>query len=370
MSDVGQLVSPYQVVGPARGDFGDLISFIQQRMLTDQAMRKDTVDTNTRGMLNDQMGWGNVDPFGVQKFNADELDQRIAGGTYDMQRTNFDQTQDFARNFIQGAQQSPELQNDPYARVLLQSGVNPLAAQGLSGVMQGQSQFGLEQTLNKSKEESALARAQMENDAYLKRTQMELAQRGQAMRDELNFKKDFAQGERNNTIGAIQSFMQNGDLSQAIAAGVPTDQLEILNNQRAQRLSEEEARVNKEKEQSEIQRSRDRMLSGQNTSNPSDNYSPEQKQQIALAEFKRAIQVPTNNIEEFTRVAAEMALRNPGIVEKGRTAFGSNFDEIYQQLLQQKQQEAQAQAYQGDLDKASNPFSHYIKKFLDSALPQ
>lgn len=359
MADFPGNISPYPVAGPARGDFTDLVGFIRQRFLTDQAMQQDQIAENTRQAINQQQGFGNIDPFAQQKYDTQGLENTINQGDYGMRQTNFQNTQDFAKNFIGAAQDNPTFANDPYAQLFIQGGANPLAAQGLAGHVGDQSQ-----RANREKE------LQMQLENSRKVAEMTNQSKLQAMKDEFGLRTNLDKQQKDSMVGAVQKYLQTGDVAGAIAEGVPTEQLMLLGEQRQQKTETDRIAAEQEKLKADAEKSKNRLMGGNTTGKPSDNYTPEQKQQIALSGWQRAIQVPTNDIEEFTRVAAEMTLRNPQLVEKGRAAFGSNFDDIYNQLLRQKQQAEQNQAFQGDVEKASNPIKHYIKKFLDSALPQ
>lgn len=205
MGEYGQIIDPYRVA-PAQGGLDELLNFVRTRAQYGREVQADEQLQATLGFLGGQAGLPQgVNPFDVQKYQGEGLNQQVVKGDFDNRQTDFRQKQEFAQGFMGSAQANPTLQQsqDPYTQALLAAGMNPYAAQGLSGLLGGQAE-------KKGELDTRIAMNNADNTAAAERARMEWDTRRTIGAEDDKRKMDMENQLRAQQAAGIQKWIQSG----------------------------------------------------------------------------------------------------------------------------------------------------------------
>lgn len=243
MGEYGTIIDPYRVA-PAQGGLDELLNFVRTRAQYGREVQANDQLQATLGFLGGQAGLpAGVNPFDVQKYQGEGLNQKVVEGDFNNRQTDFRQKQEFSQGFMGSAMQNPTLQQsqDPYTQALLAAGMNPYAAQGLSEQLGGQSQ-------RQGELQGRIDMNNADNTAAAERAKLEWDTRRQMGAEDDKRKAEYEAQIRAQQAAGIQKWIQSGgaDITGLDPRTLSGDILQMALGVAAKQKQEEQLRQERE----------------------------------------------------------------------------------------------------------------------------
>lgn len=365
--DLPSLIQANWGIAAPHGDYQQsALDFIKARYALNEATRQSDLNERTRQTINQQQGYGDVNPFALQEFDTQKQQNQISLGDYNNRQETYMNSVDFANNFLNNVRNDGTTK-PVYLNNILGAGSSPVAADAAMSFLAGQNEYNNKYNFAKQSEQlqqqGFLAREKLSDANALERQR--LANENALNMDEKSFQRkrqlenDAKLFDSQELQKGIENFYKTGDLGTLLSLPIDGGRMNLLQEDFQAKAAQKKLEEEKISKANDVKNAIS-GLTGQA-------YTPEQRKELALAKIskelgdkgdnvqyelaKRAVGDPSayNIIQRY--LGGNTQKNQDNYLQMGRDAYGSNFETLVDQVRQRYQKQKQTENFLRELDK-------------------